>query len=132
MTPIMKKLLVTIFLAIFSTGALAEWIKVGSNSIGNFYVDKAGITKKRSMVKIWTMSDYLSPYESDFGTYLSKVALFECDCSNKMTKGLQTTTYSKNMMKGEVVTKDKSDENWEYIIPGTAREAIWEVACGKK
>ena len=48
-----------ILLAVFSTGAMAEWTYLGLSSIGNstfdVYIDKATIRKQGNVVKMWEL-----------------------------------------------------------------------------
>lgn len=131
----MKKLLLIILLAVFSTGAMAEWTMVGTSGNGaeTLYVDKSTITKKGNIAKMWVMLGYEIAQSDEAGSYLSDVSLVECDCVNQMNNILQITLYSENMMKGNVVkSEDYNKKNWSYSPPRTINERLWKIACGKK
>jgi hypothetical protein len=49
----MKKLLLTLVLAVVSSSAMAEWVGVGKKENFFSYVDSATIRKLGNMVKIW-------------------------------------------------------------------------------
>ena len=54
----MKRLLITLLLAVLSTSAMAEWVQVNEGDTFSAYVDPTTIRKAVNKVKMWTMQDY--------------------------------------------------------------------------
>jgi hypothetical protein len=48
----MRKLILILLLAVLSSSAMAEWIKVGANDNSTIYADPATIRKEGNMVKM--------------------------------------------------------------------------------
>lgn len=128
----MKKLLLTILLTLISTSAMAEMTAIDNNDTYTLYADKASISRKGNIARMWEMRDFKSTQNNGEGAYLSSTVYQEYDCANKMINMLALTNYSENMRKGIVVETYKIDKYWDYIAPGTMHESSWKTACGKK
>lgn len=133
MTSKMSKLLLAMLLTIVSTLAMAEWTAIGGENDITFYVDKTSISKKGDMAKILKLHDFKSTQNKSFGMFLSSASYKEYDCAKKMFNTLAENYYSENMMKGKLVHASVyEDKKWDYILPGSASEAGYAVACGKQ
>lgn len=129
----MKKLLLTTLLAIFSTGAMAEWIIVNMNEDYFLYIDEARISRKGNIARMWIMNDYFLPQGLHADTYLSKVLYMEFDCPNKMSNILNITFFTENMRKGIPIDSIKADDKKrDFILPESIGERLLKEACGKK
>ena len=124
---------IAVLLAVFSTGAMAEWTYLGSaeNKTYDVYIDKVAIRKQGNVAKMWDMFDYKSPRKTANGTsYSSDKSLGEYDCVEIRNRNLSTTYYSDNRGKGAaVLTHQYDDAKWGDIVPGSVSMAKWEVAC---
>jgi hypothetical protein len=128
----MNKLLLTISLAIFSTSTMAEWTVNGDNDDFTAYFDKASVSRKGNVARIWELRDFKSKQNQNFGTFLSAVIYWEYNCANKMSNILGSTAYSEKMAAGKVLLNYKNDKKeWDYIIPNTMGDELWKKACGK-
>ena len=79
----MKKLLLTLMLALVNTSAIAEWSVLSRDDSGTgitVYVDLATTRKSGDKIKMWGLTDYKSAMESAEGKYLSKKSRWEYDC----------------------------------------------------
>lgn len=133
MTSKLNKLTITIFLAIFSTGAMTEYTFIGKNKMTTLYVDIASISRSGNIARMCSMYDFPAPIVTKFGSVLSMVNSFEYDCVNKMKNSLSTTIYNENMMDDKVFETSKNvNKDWSYIAPRTLEEREWKIACGKK
>ena len=125
----MKKLLLTLVLAVVSSSAMAEWVGVGKKENFFSYVDSATIRKSGNMVKIWSLHDYKTAQGSI--PYMSTTLEREFDCIKKQGRQLFLVFYSKNMGRGGSIWKDTEPRNWLPVVLGTIKETVWEFACGK-
>ena len=101
----MKKLLLTLILAVMSSSAIAEWVEVakGGEEIETItaYADPDTIRKTGNRVKMWVLVDYKKD-EEEFGI-LSARLKEEYDCKEKKQRILFMAFYSGHMGKDETV-----------------------------
>ena len=74
------KLLIAALLAVFSTGAMAEWTYLTSSEDNAYdiYIDKTTIRKRGNVAKMWELMDFKAPREAADGkSFLSLKALQE-------------------------------------------------------
>lgn len=130
----MKKLLLTLSLAFFSTNALAEWSKIDeSDDNGGYtvYADLSTIHKANDRVKMWTLIDYAIEQEEAGADFLSKEIRRKYDCKGKHIRILAFKLFSWNMGQGQLVRSYSQPQKWERVQPGSMDEAEWKVACGE-
>ena len=87
----MHKVVLMMLLAVVSSSAMAEWIKIGSTSMADqtvtYYADPATIRKSGNMVKMWNLSDFKSAKDAGNGNiYMSTKAQYEFDCKEEQTR----------------------------------------------
>ena len=129
----MKKLLITLLLAVLSTSAMAEWVQINANNNSTTYVDPTTIRKVGNKVKMWTMHDYktMQIYEGKY--YLSNKSQFEYDCKNETSASVADLSFSDNMGSGQLVSSYyKNGLNPLPVSPGSIGEFVWKIACGKQ
>ena len=130
----MKKLLITLLLAVLSTSAMAGWTLIGSteDKTSDNYIDKTTIRKRGNVAKMWNMHDFKSPQESAGGkSYLSKKLLYEYDCVEIRYRSLVSTFFSGNIGKGGAVLNYQHDEEWTDAEPDSVGMGNWKAACKK-
>ena len=128
------KLLIAALLAVFSTGAMAEWTYIASSEDNAFdvYIDKTTIRKRGNVAKMWELQDYKAPKKAASGSYLSAKALQEHDCVEIRSRLLTLTYFSDNMVSGQVIFNHQMDDSkWADIAPGSMGMAKWKAACKK-
>ena len=128
------KPLIAVLLAVFSTGAMAEWTYLTSREDNAFdvYIDKTTIRKRGNVAKMWELKDYKAPQKEPDGSYLSDRLLQEYDCVEVKVRHLAITLFSDNMGKGQVTFNHQYDDSkWVDIPPGTVNMALWKAACKK-
>ena len=129
------KLLIAALLAVFSTGAMAEWTHLFSSEDNTFdiYIDKTTIRKRGNVAKMWVIHDYKSPQKhSGNPPFLSERELNEYDCVEVRYRILALTIFSGNMGSGQVNFNHQYDDSkWVDIPPGTVNMALWKAACKK-
>ena len=128
----MKKLLITLLLAVLSTSAMAEWVPINDDDISTYYVDPATIRKAGNKVKIWGMTDSktMQIYEGKY--YLSNKSQFEFDCKNETSTSVAELSFSGNMGSGQVVTSSSKRSGPMPVSPGSIGEFVWKIVCGKQ
>jgi hypothetical protein len=129
----MKKLLLTLMLAVVSSSAMAEWVEVEISADGNtaIYANPATLQKKDERVKMWTLLDHkIVQGDADF-QYMSTKQQFEFECKEVQFRGLQLIGFTNNMGKGNVVFSGNIDDSWRPVSPDSKEEKSWKYACGK-
>lgn len=120
----MSRIIVMLLLAVVSSNAMAEWVKVGGTDDMTCYVDPATIHKAGDTVEMW----YL--FDSKMG--ISTKTHGEFDCKGKRLRDVYLASYSGNMSAGtEVVVINRPDQ-WDTVKPRTLIETLWKYACGEK
>ena len=129
----MKKLLLTLVLAVVSSGAMAEWVKVSSSEdLGiTVYADPSSIRKADNKLEMWFLSDYKKVRGLRSARYMSVVSQIECDCMEEQVRPGHGTFYEGNMAQGRLVSTGLSSLNWMPVSPGSIHEHLLIFACGK-
>ena len=128
------KLLIAALLAVFSTGAMAEWTYLTSSEDNAYdiYIDKTTIRKRGNVAKMWELKDYKAPQKEVGGSYLSDRLLYEYDCVEVRYRILAITLFSGNMGSGQVTFNHQYDDSkWADIAPGSIGMDKWKAACKK-
>ena len=128
------KLLIAALLAVFSTGAMAEWTHLTSreDKTSDVYIDKTTIRKRGNVAKMWELRDFKAPQKEASGSYLSSRMLEEYDCVEIRQRLLALTDFSGNMGSGQIIFNHQYDNNkWADIAPDTVNMELWKAACKK-
>jgi len=132
----MKKLLLTLMLAVVSSGAMAaEWVEIGETDketteayASTFYADPDTIRKTGNRVKMWVLVDYKKD-EEEFGI-LSARLKEEYDCKEKKQRILFTAFYSGHMADGgTVLVYSEPEARWQQHLTGSVANIVLEYAC---
>ena len=128
------KLLIAALLAVFSTGAMAEWTYLTSpeDNAYDVYIDKTTIRKRGNVAKMWELTDFKAPQKAAGGSFLSSKSLKEYDCVEIRLRLLTLTSFSDNMGSGQVIFNYQyDDKDWRDIEPGSIGVTHWKAACKK-
>ncbi len=119
-------------LAVVSSSAMAEWVKVGVSTDKNttIYADPSTIRKLGDKVKMWALWDYSTAQEGGSKPYMSVRIQNEYNCKEETTRQIYATTFSGNMLEGNKIDT-QGGRDWEPVAPRTHDEALWKFACGK-
>jgi hypothetical protein len=129
----MCKIFLMMMLGTLSISAMAEWTEVGSVEADFVsYVDLATIRRHGNLIKMWNLRDYKTTQKNVNQGYMSIRSQSEYDCKEEQSRMLAISTFSGNMVKGELVGSVNTDLSsaWEPVAPGTVGEAYWKIACG--
>lgn len=127
-----KHTFLTLLLVAMSAGALAEWIPFGGDGKSfNAHVDPSSIRKSSNIVKMWTMSDFVTPQGVAGKAYFSKKEHFEFDCTNEKIRLLSSVKYELHSGLGKTIDFDNDSTSTIPAVPGSVAEAFMHVACGK-
>jgi hypothetical protein len=129
----MKKLLLLLLLMPLLANA-AKWTKVGSDSGGDVYIDKASIIKGERGHKVWSLVSYGKQQSTPDGKpYLSIKALHAYSCEERTATLLTQIFYAEAMGKGAVIQNFKYEKfSAEDIVPDSAADSALQVVCQAK
>lgn len=128
----MKKLLVTLMLALVSTNVLAEWTLVGTDEESTVSIDMARTRKADNVVRMWILKDFKTVQEFEGDKFLSQESLEDFDCKGERTRKTHLIWFSKNMGNGKVVLMGDTPATWFPVPPQSGIESLWKMACGKE
>jgi len=128
----MKKLLLTLMLAVISSSAMAEWVRIVKTTYNEttIYADPTTIRKSGNKVKMWHLWDYLIAQEVDSKPHMSVRIQNEYDCKEETVRQIFATSFSDNMAGGHTINR-QGGKKWEPVAPRTFGEILWKFACGK-
>jgi hypothetical protein len=124
----MHRAFLAILLAVVSSTSSADWIMTSESEAGTTYVDPATLRKAGVKATMWELTDYkivpdrVNPYQSVKRHY-------EFDCEEMALRTLSISTYSGKMGNGEIVLAISDPAKWFQVVPGSAGEIMWAIAC---
>jgi hypothetical protein len=127
----MKKLLISA-LVILPISSWAAWEITSIEPDQAIYHDKETKQKDKSLVKMWTMTDFPETREAEFGSFQSFKSLDVFDCSKKRHAFSNAVFFSDKLASGDIVhtiTKDTNRLEWRTIKNQGASEIEWKIAC---
>ncbi|QOJ24561.1 MAG: hypothetical protein HRU78_13660 [Gammaproteobacteria bacterium] len=128
----MKKVFLSLSLALISTAAAAEWTRIGESERKGgsaLYADTASIRKAAGRAKMAILFDYPVLQKTAGAEFLSEKIRREYDCQEKQIRTLAYSLFSLNMEHGDLVRSYNQPQKWEIVIPDSLEEAEWKVAC---
>jgi len=126
----MKRLLLTLMLAVVSSSAMAKWVKVDEDKLVTAYADPNTIRKSGNKVKMWALWDYSTAQEGGSKPYMSVRIQNEYNCKEETIRQIFATTFSGNMAGGHTINM-QGGKKWEPVAPRTIGETLWKFVCGK-
>ena len=131
----MKRILFVLLMMTCSV-AWAEWERIGKTRNYVSYVDKATIRKKDKFIQMWDMSNLFEASVSASGErYKSEKSLQRYDCKNETQGWVYLAHFSEEYGEGRVVGSAMQQNNEIRdlpIMPGSASELLWKIACGRE
>jgi Surface-adhesin protein E len=129
----MRSLLI-LLLAVMSSDAMAEWVKVASDAVNAYdvYAKPDSIRRSGDKVKMWDLVDFHEYQKDGDALFLSAKSLHEYDCEELQSRVLYYVWLSKNMGIGVAVYTGSKTQEWEPVKPHSVNEDMLKYACGTK
>ena len=135
----MRRVISIMLLAGMSSGAAAEWVKISELYNSTVYADPAASSRSGSLVQMSDMRMDCSECNLvlSFGDrrYTSQTRRAEYDCKEERIRTIYAISSgypdSGNMNESKTVVSTRATSDWRPLLPGTADEMLWKVACGK-
>ena len=108
----------------------AGWKELVSDQVATEYVNPDSVERSNYLVKMWNMSDYVSPQEVGNGRlYKSSKTLQEYNCLEKKKRFMRIVHFSDNMGLGQAMFVDATLGEWKVIKAGSLSDAHFKIAC---
>lgn len=129
----MKKILLTLILALIAHTVMADWSLVDESADGStiVYADFDTIQKIGDNIEMWTLADFKTVKEFSGIEFLSSKYKKEYDCKQEQARMLAFTLFSANRGGGQIVYSNDDPDEWEPVTPGSVAKTLLETACGK-
>ncbi len=130
----MRKAILAIVLAAVSASAVAEWVWAGDTSNAAIYFDPGTISRTGDIANMGVLHNLKTPVLSETNGihYASQKLQSEYDCREEQWRMLYFYWYSGTMGAGKMVEYHADAFKWNPVPSGSAAEALWRLACGKK
>lgn len=119
-----------------AVAAAAKWVKIDSSPTDggrDTYADPVTVLRSGNMARMWDLRDYKTTQVVQGTRFLSFKTQHEYDCKAARRRNLSVIAFSGHMGAGDVVRSSGNTPNaWEAIAPGSTKETLLKVACGKK
>jgi hypothetical protein len=128
---IIKKITLSISLAMLLLPAKAEWTHVGTSgsSVLDFYVDYKNITVEGNYVKSKRLVDYHKEQKTEKGEiYWSAISIYTFDCVKRLQQ-VERFRYTDRMGGGARLENDFFKSEWENVAAGTPNDNYFIRAC---
>ena len=123
------KIFLTLFVLLFSSTVLAEWIVVSKDNETSYFIDYDTFEKISGFVNFWNMENY----ENGLGgnrEVMSSINLLRTDCKTKQIKYMYSFYYSNRNGEGKIVdTILIPDENWTTFNRYSHFDEMYIEAC---
>jgi Surface-adhesin protein E len=132
----MKKLILTLMLALLCTNAIAGWTPIGDGRDFpvTYYLDFKTVHRQRQYVYVWELMDFDTPQEFNGAAwkYLSSKLQVEFDCIKKESRILVFYLYEGNMASTKIVySASFPSAPWEAVPSDSVAKDLWNSACVK-
>lgn len=131
-------LLLAAALTMTCVSAHAEWMPLGENNIGSFFIDKSSIVTTRSVRQAQILLNWNRPQllmgQGSKTYYLSEISSAYFDCSARQLGFGSRKMYAQADGKGQLLLAPQlaySDVKLQDPIPGSTGERAIEAVCGK-
>jgi hypothetical protein len=128
----MRAVVLVLALAIFNSGAWAsEWTLVRGNTEPGekTYIDKSSLARKGTLAKMWSLVNHERPKAVAGREHLSEKSLVQYDCKTGQSRKMEFHWYSRHDGEGELIYSDRDPGTMLPMIPGSAGESAWKIAC---
>tara|TARA_B100001057_G_scaffold338451_1_gene339219 strand:- start:4233 stop:4616 length:384 start_codon:yes stop_codon:yes gene_type:complete len=125
------KTFLTLFVLLFSSSVVGEWIEIARTDNVVYYVDKESIFKKNdNTIYVWQLENYFKPLE---GGTLSYLVYKEILCDIEGTIAQTVEGFSNHWGKGDSIIKYSAVEMYPdpmFHNKNTAGYLVMKYSCG--
>lgn len=114
-----------------------DWVFYVTAADGNnYYYDSQSIKwVSKDIVQVWEKTvytekgvpDMIKKYGPEYKELSCGIGLFEFNCSEKKSRGLSLTYHNHH---GSVIYSAPRDSSWDFIIPESVSESLFNIVCG--
>jgi hypothetical protein len=122
----MKRLMFALLALSLSASVTAEWVKVGENEFGAFFIDPGTIRGKGHFRKVWAITNMKTLVVEGARSYRVQ---WEYDCNQERSRVLHLSGHSKRLATGELLFSTPGPQTWEPTPPDTPDALIREIVC---
>lgn len=122
----MKRLIFALLALGFSASVAAEWVKVGENEFGAFFIDPGTIRGKGHFRKVWAITNMKKLVVEGAKSYRVQ---WEYDCMEDRSRVLYLSGHSRKLAAGELLFSSAGPQTWEPTPPDTPDALIREIVC---
>jgi len=108
-----------------------RWTVLDTGEGQSLYIDGSTISRSGTLLKLWTLMDFTDVQIESGDSYLSSIGQWEYNCLNRTSRQVFHAIYSGSMGRGKPVWSGGLKKAFQPIIPGTAGELVYLVACPK-
>jgi hypothetical protein len=120
-----------LILAMLSASAMAKWELAYKDEPFDVYVDRNTIQRYGANAKMWVMNNYKEK-QTQLG-YLSLQMHIEFECQSGRSRPISIAAYAGHVGAGRTIeSRTYSEPVWAPNAPGSVRERIWKLVCGKE
>ena len=103
-------------------------LKIAESADAIVYIEPGTLLKDGDLRRIWILYDQkVHPTTGGDSARIYQ----EFDCKERRTRVLSFISYSGHMAKGEVISKEKQQGDWEDVAPQTADESGLGWVCAR-
>jgi hypothetical protein len=124
----MKNYILLILLMLFFTEAQAQWQKIGESVAETAYVSEVE-PHGADTVRMWGLFNLKTSRVFGDMQYLSMLVQREYHCKKKTSGIIYMKAFSKGMGAGEMIYSNNARSTQAAILPDSAEEALWRLAC---
>jgi hypothetical protein len=110
----------------FSASVTAEWVKVGENEFGSFFIAPETIRSKGHFRQVWAITNMKKLVVEGAKSYRVQ---WEYDCIEERSRVLYLSGHSRQLASGEVLFSTTGPQTWEPTPPDTPDALIREIVC---
>jgi hypothetical protein len=124
----MKYLLVLVMLT--ASPAWADWKFVtGNESKGTeFFIETDGIRREGNFVRVWELTNYLTPRVLNKIEFLSMRSRVEYDCKQDRSKTHSISIFA-NLYARDLIQTESLTQSWEDVPPRTIQWDLLQSVC---
>jgi hypothetical protein len=122
----MKRLMFALLALSFSASVTAEWVKIGENEVGSFFIAPETIRSKGQFRQVWAVTNMKKLVVEGAKSYRVQ---WEYDCQEERSRVLYLSGHSRQLATGETLFSTTGPQTWEPTPPDTPDALIREIVC---